>query len=294
MSGGGGGGNTTTTQKADPWKGLQPYLKEGYADFATSARDIAPFYGEQTYAGFTPWQTAGQEFMTDYAQSLAPTQAGHMNAMNWGMNAVMDPYSNQALQSHIAAAQRPLTQAYQEQVLPGIRDQAEMYGGAGSRTGLAEGVAARSYMDAMGDVSSSMMSQAYGQGLDQQARMMAMAPQMYQAGAMPGQFMGQVGAQQQAMEQQGIDEAMARHYYGYDADYARQKDYLSTLAGTPWGTTSVTGPDPNATNTAMSTLGGGLMGLGAYGALGAAPLAAANPWMWGAIGAGALAGNLFT
>ena len=27
----GGGGNTTTVQKADPWEGQQPYLKDIYA-----------------------------------------------------------------------------------------------------------------------------------------------------------------------------------------------------------------------------------------------------------------------
>ena len=175
--------------------------------------------------------------MENYAQGDQLNQAigSQFGALDFGLNAVQDPYSNQALQSHIAAAQRPITQAYEEQVLPGIRDQAEMYGGAGSRTGLAEGVASRGYMDAMGDVSSGMMSNAYGQGLDQQARMTALAPQAMQSGMMPWQIQGDVGAQYQGMEQQGINEEMARYGYDQNAEYDRYSQYLSTLQGTPWG-----------------------------------------------------------
>ena len=72
--------------------------------------------------------------------------------------------------------------------------------------------------------------------------------------------MNAVGTDQQAMNQLGINEAMQRYQYPYDAPYNRYKDYLSTLQGTPWGTTSTTGPDPNAANPWSSAIGGGMSG----------------------------------
>lgn len=42
MGGGGGGGNTTTVQKADPWKGVQPYLLTGF-------EQLANLYGTPQY-----------------------------------------------------------------------------------------------------------------------------------------------------------------------------------------------------------------------------------------------------
>jgi len=285
--GGGGGGDTTQVQTSEPWSGIKPYLKEGYENLAGAAGEIAPYYPGQTYAGFAPLQEQGQQYMANYAQAIQPYQTNAMNAMDWGMNAVMDPASNQALQGHIQSAIRPLTEQYTEQVLPGIRRQAEMYGGAGNRTGLAEGVASRSYMDAVGDISSGMMSEAYGQGLQQQARMAALYPGIAQAGTMPGQWMQQVGAQQQAMDQLGIDEAMSRHYYDYNAPYERYTNYLNTLQGTPWGSTTTTGADPNAQSTMSQLAGSGLMGIGTWGAL------AANPATAGvAVPMGLLAGGL--
>lgn len=287
-----GGGTSTTVQQADPWEGVQPYLLEGFENLDQYAQDIPSFYPNQTYANFNPLQEQAFAGQLGYAGSpeLQNLIGNQFDATNFGLNAVNDPYSNQALQSHIAAAQRPLTQAYQEQVLPGIRDQAEMYGGAGSRTGLAEGVASRGYLDAMGDVSSGMMSQAYGQGLDQQARMMALAPQTMQSGMMPWNIAGQVGSQYQGMDQNAINEAMSRYNFDQTAGYDRYTDYLNTLQGTPWGSSTATGPDPNATNPLTGALGGAAMGAGMYSMMGAGPMALSNPYLAAAMFAGGLLG----
>ena len=106
----GGGGGDTVEQTTEPWKGVKPYVKQSARGFGKAARDIAPFYEGQTYAGFTPWQEQGQQYMANYANAIQPYQTNAMNAMNWGMNAVMDPASNQALQGHIQSAIRPLTE----------------------------------------------------------------------------------------------------------------------------------------------------------------------------------------
>jgi hypothetical protein len=269
-----GGGDTTTTTKAKPWSGIQPYLTSGYGQFDQSAQNIAPYYPNQTYAGFTQPQQQGQQSIMNYANSMQPSIDNGLAASNFQLTAVQDPNSNQYLKSYVDSAIRPVTEQYQNQVLPGIRDQAEMYGGAGSRTGLAEGLAAQGYQNSIGDITSSIYSNAYGQGLNAQSSALGQLPQTLQTGSMPGQYMNQVGTDQMNMNQLGINEAMNRYTYGYDAPYNRYKDYLSTLQGTPWGTSSTTGADPNASNPWASAIGGGLSGAGmgyqmggGYGAL---------------------------
>ena len=172
----GGGGDTTTTTKSEPWGGVQPYLKQGYGQFDQAAQNIAPYYPDQTYAGFTQPQQQGQQSILNYSQGLQPTVNNGLDSLNFGLTAVQDPNNNPYLSQYVDAAIRPLNQQYQEQILPGIRDQAEMYGGAGSRTGLAEGVAARGLQDATAATTANIYSNAYGQGLDQQARMQALLP----------------------------------------------------------------------------------------------------------------------
>lgn len=73
-----------------------------------------------------------------------------------------NPYFQQAVQSAI----RPVTENFQEQVMPGIRQGAQAAGQQGSsRQGIAEGIAARGYMNTVGDISANMGNQAYAQGL---------------------------------------------------------------------------------------------------------------------------------
>ena len=172
--------------------------------------------------------------------------------------------------------------------MPAIQDQAVHAGGlGGSRQGVAEGIASRGLMDATGDVSTGVYNNAYNQGLNQQARMMALMPQTLGLGMYPSQIYGDVGAQRQGQAQLGINEDVSRYNYDQNAEYNRLSQYMNTLQGTPWGGSSVTGPDPNASSTASQLAGGGLMGLGTYGLLAANPATA--PF---ALGGGLLAGSM--
>ena len=133
--------------------------KSGYGQFDQAAQNIAPYYPDQTYAGFTQPQQQGQQSILNYSQGLQPTVNNGLDSLNFGLTAVQDPNNNPYLSQYVDAAIRPLNQQYQEQILPGIRDQAEMYGGAGSRTGLAEGVAARGLQDATAATTANIYSQ---------------------------------------------------------------------------------------------------------------------------------------
>lgn len=287
---GGGSSNTTTTQKADPWSGIQPYLTSGYENLATAANNVPGYYPGKTYAGFSPEQQQSQNMALGYAgsQGMNASIGNNIGAMNYGLNSVYDPQSNPVINNYVSSATRPLYETYNEQVMPGIKNQAVASGGlGGSRQGVAEGIAGRGLMNAVGDVSTGIYNNAYNQGLDQQARMAALAPQTMGLGLMPSQIYGDVGAQQQQMTQQGINENMSRYDYNQNADYNRYTDYLNTLQGTPWGSSSSTGPNPNQQSTAAQLGGSAMSGLGTYGLLAANPATA--PF---ALGGGLLMGGL--
>jgi hypothetical protein len=292
----GGGGDTTTVQKSDPWSGIQPYLMGGYQQLSQAAQQTPSYYPGQTYAGFDPYQTQALTQQAAYAGSDQLNNAvnGQFSALNYGLNSVYDPQSNPVLQDYVASATRPLTEAYQNTVGNAIAGNAVGAGSfGGSRQGVAEGLASRAYQNAVGDVSTGIYNNAYNQGLDQQARMAALAPQVMQAGLMPSQFLGDVGSQQQNQAQLGINEAMNRYNYNQDAPYNRASSYVSTLAGTPWGTSSATGPDPNASNPVIGALGGAGLGYGAASLLGGTSGAAATmalPYAWPLVIGGGLLG----
>ena len=300
----GGGGNTTTTQKADPWEPLQPYIKGMLPDFARAAGDIAPYYPEQTYAGFDPLQEQAMSQQLDYANSdpLQNAIRSQFGALDYGLNSVYDPQSNPVINDYIASATRPLSQAYEEMVGNTLSGGAEGAGGfGGSRQGVAEGLAGRSYLDAVGDTSTNIYNNAYNKGLDQQTKMMALAPQTMQAGLFPSGIADQVGGRYQGQNQLGIDESMNRYNYDNNIEYSRMNDFFNTMMGQGFGSSTTTGPNPNAGNTAANMLGGGLAAsqipgmFGAYtsaaGPTMAPMLAGMGPLGWG-IGGAALLGLL--
>lgn len=151
--------------------------------------------------------------------------------VNPGLNfltsgAVLNPQSNQALQSAITGATRPIVENFQNTVMPGITQNAVASGGfGGTRQGIAEGNAANSMMRNVGDVASQMMNQNYQAGLgamnaglntsvnqqNNQGNLALGAGQLGQSslGQMIQGNLGGQAAQQAAtgLEQQGLGEA---------------------------------------------------------------------------------------
>lgn len=79
---------------------------------------------------------------------------------------VLRPESNAALQAAIQGASRPVIENFQNNILPGIGQEAVTAGGyGGSRHGIAEGLAAQGVTRQVGDIASSMSNQNYQTGL---------------------------------------------------------------------------------------------------------------------------------
>lgn len=141
----GGGGNTTTVQKADPWEGQQPYLKDIYAQTGGlygSGMGYTPYSGPRV-AGLSDIQRQGME--TAYQNILSgntPAQAagGMLNKTLQGdYLGGANPYLDQVF----ATSAQNVTDQFNRNILPSIKTagvQSGMYDS--SRQGIAEGLAA--------------------------------------------------------------------------------------------------------------------------------------------------------
>lgn len=260
MGGGGEAPTQSTTVKLSPeqeqmYGFAMPYLK------AFAAQTPQRYQGS-TIAGFNPNQTAGQGMVLDAAnnmQGVADAAAGANKFITSGN--FWDPKYNTALQGTIDATTRPIVQAYQEQALPAIRNEAVGTGNFGSsRQGVAEGIATRGMLNAVGDTTAKTTEDLYGKNLTAQLQAMGLAPTIQGALQAPGQAVSSVGDVQQSMDQAKLNELVQNFFADTGGlDYAKARDILSMMGAMPGSTTVSTGSVPQQ-NMAMSTLGGAASG----------------------------------
>ena len=244
----------------------------------------------------SPFLGAAQGAYMQSLGGLSGTAAGqYLNA---------NPYQQQMM----AAATRPLTQAFSEQVLPGISSLYSKSGRLGSGSmERALGTVSEQYGRSLGDITSNIAGQQYQQerGLQQQAALQLAnlaqaAPQIYGQQFIPSQQLAQVGAQREAIAAQPLQEQMSRYAYQQRLPYEQLSGYLSSVYGSPLGQFGTPAPQPQFQNRAIGALGGGLAGgLGGY-ALGSmlpssflGGYGGAAGGALGAIGGGLLGGGYF-
>lgn len=289
--GGGGGGNTTTIQKADPWEGQQPYLKDIYAQTGGlygSGMGYTPYSGPRV-AGLSDIQRQGME--TGYQNILSgntPAQAagGMLNKTLQGdYLGGANPYLDQVF----ATSAQNVTDQFNRNILPSIKTagvQSGMYDS--SRQGIAEGLAAGEAQKNLAQLSANIYAPAYESERGRQIQAATLAPSLSNWDAQ--QLMG-LGGIEQDMTQRELD-AMQQYWNEYQqAPWSRLGSYTTNVMGmgTPGGTTSTTQEGAGGFSP-TGMLGGAALGAGVGGMLPAAMMA--SPWAWPlAIGGGALLGS---
>jgi hypothetical protein len=272
--------STTQTSSVDP--ALLPYLTQGLERaqslFLTGQQPT--FFPGQTYVSPTAattesiaqqeaiarqqspvLQQAQQAFQASLGQQGQAAAGGFLNA---------NPFQAQMMQ----AATRPLEQAFSQQVLPGISSLFSKSGRLGSGAmERALGTATEGYGRALGDITANIAGTQYQQerGLMQQAQLgqaalAQAAPSIYGQQFLPAQALGQVGAQQEAIAAQPLQEQMARFQFGQQLPYQQLQGYLSSVYGSPMaGFGTQTTQQPLYQNRTTGALGGALAGgLGGY------------------------------
>ena len=285
MSKGGG----TTVQKADPWVGQQPYLRDTWSAAQNLYRGgPMSFYPGTLTAGATPAQLEAEAMarqtglgsQTDLASNL-------MAAQNYSLMSPQNLSTNPYLADATTAALRPLFTQTQGLLQQARRDAT----GAGQldsdRQALLESNVIGNYLQQAGDVTSKMYSDAYQDAQANQLKALALGPQTLQTSLVPSQTIASIGAMEQARQQQAIDDARARFEFGQQAPGQALRDYTSIVQGTVLpGSQTTTGAEPSF---GQKALGASLMGIGTYGALGGssanAVFGSANPYVAATIAA---------
>ncbi len=271
---------TTTTSSIDP--ALLPFLTQGLerAQSLFLTGQQPEFFPGQTYVSPSAATTEAiaqqeaiarqqspvlQQAQQAYQQSLS--QVGQTAAGGF-LNA--NPYQ----QAMMEAATRPLTQQFSQAVLPGISSLYSRSGRLGSGAmERALGTATEAFGRSLGDITANIAGTQYQQerGLQQQAQLAqaqlaGYAPQFYSQQFLPSQTLAQVGAQQEAIAAQPLQEQLARYQFQQQLPYQQLQGYLSSVYGTPLGSYGTTTQQaPTYQNRSAGILGGALTGgLGGY------------------------------
>ena len=296
---------TTQTSSVDP--ALLPYLTQGLQRaqslFLTGKQP--EFFPGQTYVSPSTATTEAIAQQEALARQQSPVLQQAQQAYQASMGQVgktaaggflnANPYQ----QAMMDAATRPLTQQFSQAVLPGISSLYSRSGRLGSGAmERALGTATEAYGRSLGDITANIAGSQYQQerGLQQQAQLQQAAlaqaaPQFYSQQFLPSQTLAQVGAQQEAIAAQPLQEQLARYQFGQQLPYQQLQGYLSSVYGTPLGQYGTqTTNAPTYQNRSAGILGGALTGgLGGYALGQAFPSLGAG---YGAAGGAALGGLL--
>lgn len=292
---GGGGsrtGTTTTVEKADPWVGVQPYLKDVYAraQRAADSTPTTPWSGD--FVAAPDWrQQAAVGFTTGMAfrplgLGSEVTDLGVRTARGEFLNS---PYLGPAIEAQV----RPLLDQARQTIVPGIGQQAAAAGAFGDTTH--QTMLNRAALDtqrAIGDIAARMMETRFGE----ERKLQTLAPGIIQQGLgmelMPAALLSEAGGTSRQFAQDALTNQLAQFRESLEAPWRDVMPYADVLSGlgslgsARTGTT--TGPIQG-----QSALSGGIQGamaggLGGY-ALGSA-LALSNPWTAALAGAALLGG----
>jgi hypothetical protein len=215
---------------------LQQQAFTGLAGLGMPAASGAGSFTGAAYQPLTPEQLAAGEMPTTTAP-ISPVQQ------------YMNPYIQAALEPQYEQARRQADIA--QQALQSQYAKAGAYGGA--RQGIAEAELQRGLLDRMADITGQGYSQAYQQAADLFGR-----EQDYGLRALAAQQTG--GAQQRAIEQQGVAADIGQFREERDYPYKQVQYMQSLLQGLPISTQTYQYAEPSTASQFMSGAGG-ILGL---------------------------------
>ena len=226
-------------------------------------------YPGQQVTPFSADTLAAQDKLRSFSSGAGQTAADQAAAaLKFGLGDVLYPGTNPGLQAMIDTTTRKVGETYTDPngVLSKIRGgfTAGSSGGSGTREGVANGLAARSYLNTIGDVTGKLTSDAYNQGLNTFSNTLNSVPATMAAMQVPGKTLAEVGGQVEAKsaEQQAYE--ANKRMWGITSPTAFLGDFNKILASisnptkttTSSGTTNTTGTS-HTSGTNNSTISGG-------------------------------------
>lgn len=252
---GGGGGNQTVTQKADPWSGIQPQLRQAAGDTQNLYNQglLRPqVYQGQTYAGFSPESLQAMNMTTQRATNGSPINTANSQMLTDTLSGkYLDPNSN------------PYLKGTYDQASNSVRGSVDSQFGSGGRYG--SGLNQQVLGQGLNNLANDIYGGNYQQERTRQMGASALAPQAANQDYVDAQALGQVGAQKEGMAQNEINDTINRFNANAAAPGQNIQNYIGLLngAGGQYGSTTQTSPYHQ-----NNTLGGIGQGLGLLGSLG--------------------------
>jgi hypothetical protein len=270
MSLGGGGGDTQTIQKADPWEGAQPYIKDALKRGQQVTSAPYNFYNGDQIAGFAPEQELGFNLGTQRAMAGSPTLGAANRSITSTLNGdYLSPNSNPYLQQNVGQAMDDVTGRINSQF------NNNNFGGSAHQETLTRN---------LGDVSSQMYGDNFARERGLQLSAAGQAIPLAGADYMDASALEGIGAQRQGLSQKYLDQASGQFNGANNHQYDQLSRYLDVIrAGQGVGGTTTTTQSGGAGGSSpiAGALGGAASGAG---------LASAMGWAgpWGAVAGGVL------
>lgn len=275
---GGGGGGTTTVQKADPWEGQQPYLKDVFseADRLYNSGQLAPdYYKGNTVANQSQWTQQANQMQADRAlngsasinnaqTSIDNIVSGGALANNTGLNALeqmtnaVNPYSSALLNDAVGQATAKIDSGFSS---------AGRYGSGAHENARADAVAdltSQFYSDAY-DKQMEAATQAgnlYNAGVDTQISGAGMTQELANQAYKDAEMLSQAGANLDAYNQAKIDANIDRWNYDQQKALEALSRFNQLIQGTYGGTSTSTGKSDYAPSALGTAVGAGAVGVG--------------------------------
>ena len=280
------GGTKVSTTETGPWEEQKPYLLGGFDEAKRLYNEGVPsYYQGPTVADITPAQRWADQSTIGYAMGprAAGMQAGAEGSL---MRSLMGTTGFSPLQRHDLLAgnvrtgpgtpygqmENALTQGVMsnlhQNILPGIRTQQVQYQpGGSSRGNLVQNQAiARAVQSGLTKPLADMYSGAYqtAQGMrfpmaQMEIGQQQFGQQMYPTimGAPLGMYNAArgAGARQQAINQELINQNMARYNYEANAPQTALANYMNMIGGNYGSSTTQTTPGPSGFSQMTSLLG---------------------------------------
>jgi hypothetical protein len=269
---------TTQTQKADPWKPIAGDLKGAFKDAQNIYQQGAPgFFPGQTVAGMSGYTNQAFQNMANRATQGNPLMgqaAGEVGKILSGD--YLDPNNNPGFQGALSAALRPMTQAFSNEVMPGIDSAFSSAGRYGSgMQGQAYSTAQQDLARGIGDVSSNMAMSNYGMERGNMMNAIPMAQGLAGEDWKNISMLGLAGSGLEGYDQRQIDAERERYNYDANKDMAYTQNYIGLLGGAPppttTGTTTTPAPNPWVTAAGLGLQGASMLG-GFGGGYGSNPI----------------------
>ena len=224
-----GGGATTRTE---PWAEQKPYLTKGFEEAeALRAGGYPSFYGGDMVADFTPAGTAAQTGIQDYVtgdRALTQQTKAEDSLKRMLSGDVDDSKFDPVMDAMTRSVMGKLT----SDILPQVQENITQYiPGGGSRGDIVTANVTTSATQKLADEVSKNRYAAYQDAQQLQAQGGNLYPSMMGAPISAYAGLGDVGEQQRALAQAGIDADMQKYDFNAFAGRSNLQDYMAGISG---------------------------------------------------------------